>query len=339
MKKRNVTINEVARAAGVSISTVSRIINGTAFVAEDKRLAVETALKDLGFQPNYLARTLISGKSMSIGVIAEDIVSPYYADVIRGIEHQLLETDYQPILNSGHWSATHEKKAIESLIYRKVDALILLGSTLLDEELLEISGRIPLFVFGRKVTGMEDRCLVLNQFQGGYLATRHLIELGHREIVHITGANMQVDAQERLRGYQSALEDAGIPVNPKLVLQGDYLERTAYLAVMQLMESLASFTAIFASNDQMAAGARLALYRKGLRVPDDVSLVGFDDLPGTAFMSPPLTTVHQPTYEIGKSLAEHVLQVLQEEDLQMPHFELSLVVRESTSRLHYGLRR
>ncbi|GEM44596.1 LacI family DNA-binding transcriptional regulator [Deinococcus cellulosilyticus] len=338
MKKRNVTINEVARAAGVSISTVSRIINGTAFVAEDKREAVEAALKQLGFQPNYLARTLISGRSMSIGVIAEDIVSPYFADVIRGIEHHLLDTDYQPILNSGHWSSPYELRAIETLIYRKVDALILLGSTLEDSKLLEIAERVPLFIFGRIVKGLEDRCLALDQFKGGYLATRHLIELGHRDIVHITGPENHLDALERLRGYQTALEDSGIPFQPQLVLQGDFLERTAYLSTLKLIESLSSFTAIFAANDQMAAGARLALYRKGLRIPDDVSLVGYDDLPGTAFMSPPLTTVHQPTYDIGQALAKHVLQVIQEELAEMPEFELSLVVRESTSRLHRGYR-
>ncbi|GGJ27019.1 LacI family DNA-binding transcriptional regulator [Deinococcus roseus] len=338
MKKRNVTINEVARAAGVSISTVSRIINGSAFVAEDKREAVETALKDLGFQPNYLARTLISGKSMSIGVIAEDIVSPYFADVIRGIEHHLLDTDYQPILNSGHWSSPYEQRAIETLIYRKVDAMILLGSTLPDEKLREIGERIPLFVFGRSVPGMEERCLVLDQFKGGYIATRHLIELGHRDIVHVTGPENHQDAQERLRGYQTALEESGLTFNPQLVLHGDFLERTAYMATLKLIESLSSFTAIFAANDQMAAGARLALYRKGLRIPEDVSLVGYDDLPGTAFMSPPLTTVHQPTYDIGQALGRHVLRVLRDEESPMPDFDLTLVVRESTSRLHRGYR-
>jgi len=338
MNKPKVTIHEVAREAGVSVSTVSRTINGTAYVAPEKRVAVEAALERLGFQPNYLARTLISGRSMSVGILAEDIVSPYYADVIRGIEHALLDTEYQPVLNSGHWTRAYERRAIDTLIYRKVDALILLGSTLSDEELLAVSQQVPLLLFGRRVPGLEERCLVLDQFRGGYAATRHLIEMGHRDIVHLRGPDAQEDARERLRGYQAALREYGIAPDPRLILPGDFLEPTAYQATLGLIEGLTAFTAIFAANDQMAAGARLALYRKGVRVPDDVSLIGFDDLPGTAFTSPPLTTVHQPTYAIGQALAGAVLAVLGGSAFTFPPFELSVMVRDSTARLQRSFR-
>ncbi|SMB78786.1 LacI family DNA-binding transcriptional regulator [Deinococcus hopiensis] len=336
MRKRSVTINEVAREAGVSISTVSRAMNGTAFVAEDKRRAVEAALERLGFQPNHLARTLTSGRSMSVGVLAEDIVSPYYADVIRGIEHALLDTAYQPVFNSGHWTRAYERRAIDTLISRRVDALVLLGSTLSDAELREVAEQVPLFVFGRLVPGLEDHCLALDQFRGAYGATRHLIERGHRDIVHIRGPEAQQDAEDRLRGYQAALRDNGVTPDPRLLVTGDFLEQTAYQATTRLIEGLVPFTAIFAGNDQMAVGARLALYRKGLRVPDDVSLVGFDDLPGTAFTSPPLTTVQQPTYAIGQALAAHVLSRLEGVASPLPQFELRVIVRDSTARVLRG---
>lgn len=333
MKKQGITIHEVAREAGVSVSTVSRTINGTAFVAEDKRLAVEEAMSALGFRPNYLAKTLMTGRSMSIGVIAEDIVSPYYADVIRGIEHAMLDTLYQPIVNSGHWSRRYETRAIETLIYRKVDGLLLLGSTLPDETLREMATRVPLVVFGRQVSGLEEHSLTLDQHRGAYLATRHLIELGHRSIVHLRGPAEQQDSEERLSGYRRALEDNDLPVRPELELPGDFLEQPAYQALTHLLDARVPFTAVFAANDQMAAGARLALYRKGLRVPDDISLVGFDDLPASAFTSPPLTTVHQPTYQIGLALAEHILKVVQGSPSHLPSFGLSLIVRESTRHL------
>lgn len=328
-----VTINDVAREAGVSISTVSRIINGTAFVADDKRRAVETAMQRLGFQPNYLARTLITGRSMTVGVIAEDIVSPFYADVIRGVEHALLDTPYQPVLNSGHWSTQYETRAIDTLIYRKVDALLLLGSTLGDDTLRDVAGRVPLILFGRRVPGLESHCLTLDQRGAALNATRHLIELGHRRIVHLHGPPGQQDAQERRAGYRDALTGNGLTLHPELELQGDFLEQSAAQALTHLLDARVPFTAVFAGNDQMAAGARLALHRRGLRVPDDVSLIGFDDLPASAFTIPPLTTVRQPTYQIGQALARHALHVLAGEASSLPDFDLPLILRESTRPL------
>lgn len=333
VKKQGGTINEVAREAGVSISTVSRIINGTAFVAEDKRRAVEAAMQRLDFQPNYLARTLITGRSMTVGVIAEDIVSPFYADVIRGVEHALLDTPYQPVLNSGHWSTRHETRAIDTLIYRKVDALLLLGSTLTDDTLRGVAGRVPLILFGRRVPGLESHCLTLDQRGAALNATRHLIELGHRRIVHLHGPPGQQDAQERREGYRDALTGSGLPLHPELELQGDFLEQSAAQALTHLLDARVPFTAVFAGNDQMAAGARLALYRRGLRVPDDVSLIGFDDLPASAFTIPPLTTVRQPTYQIGQALARHALNVLAGQPSTLPDFDLPLIMRESTRPL------
>jgi len=333
VNRGTVTIHEVAREAGVSISTVSRIINGTAYVADDKRQAVERAMLKLGFRPNYLAKTLMTGRSMSIGVIAEDIVSPYYADVIRGVEHAMLDTPYQPIVNSGHWSRKYESRAVETLIYRKVDAMLLLGSTLPDGTLQEIASRVPLVVFGRTVPGLEEHCLALDNVHGAYLATRHLIELGHRNIVHVRGPQGQQDAEDRLHGYRTALAENDVPHRPELEILGDFTEQPAYQALTHLLDARVPFTAVFAANDQMAAGARLALHRKGLRVPEDVSLVGFDDLPSSAFTSPPLTTVHQPTYRIGLALATHLLNVVQDLPSQLPAFDLTLVVRESTRPL------
>lgn len=327
-----VTLAQVARAAGVSASTVSRILNGTATVSAEKREAVERTLTRLSYRPNVLARGLASGKTMSIGVLTQDISSPFYGDTLRGLERGLAQSGYHPLVISGHWRAQEEMEAIDFLVSRQVDAVVVLGGVAPDDKLHEVAAGLPLVALGRSVPGLEGQCLRLDNRSGAYAATRHLIELGHRTIAHIAGVPSHRDAQDRLAGYRAALSDAGLPFDPELVLEGDFLEQSGFLAATRLIEGRRMFTAVFAANDQMAYGVRLALHRRGLRVPDDVSLVGFDDLPGSSFTTPPLTTVRQPTYEMGLAAAGCVLRMLQGEAPGLPPLGVHLVMRESTAR-------
>ena len=327
------TLNMVALEAGVSPSTVSRILNGTAVVSADKKKAVDDAIAKLGFVPNPMARALAGGRTMSIGVVTQAIDSPFYGVALRGIEDVLEPLGYSPLFVSGHWNADAEARRLEVLRSRRVDGIIVLTGRLTDDALAACARSQPVVVTGRLLAAPNLFSLAFDNFEGGRLATRHLIELGHRHIAFIAGDQDHPDANERLRGYQAALQDAGIAFNPALVVPGEYHEVSGLMAVNRLLEQQQRFTAIFAANDQMAIGAALGLQRRSLRVPEDVSLVGFDDLPTSVYAIPPLSTVHQPAYELGHLAASAMLQLLAGEVPKVVMPAPNLITRESSRRL------
>lgn len=324
---------DVARAAGVSASTVSRILNGTARVADSKRAAVEEAIRKLDFRPNLSARSLKMGTTMTVGILAQDIESPFFTRAMRGIEEGLADSGYAPIIVSGHWNAAEEAQRIRILMSRRIDGLVILTGHLADAQIVEFARHQPIVVTGRKLQGHNLVATWLDQTEAGYIATRHLLSLGHRRIAHIAGPRDHADAVDRLAGYHRACEEANMKPDPALVTQGDFLESGGLLAMNRLLDSGTPFTAVFAANDQMSYGARMALYRRGIRVPDDVSIVGVDDLPASAYVTPPLTTVRQPIYEIGLFAARALLYMLgqQVEPVEVPPLEL--IVRETTRRV------
>ena len=327
------TIERVAQEAGVSPSTVSRILNGTAVVSGAKKQAVDDAIAKLGFVPNPMARGLAGGRTLSIGVVTQAIDSPFYGAALRGIEDELDPAGYSPLFVSGHWNAGTEARCIDVLRSRRVDGIVVLTGRLPDAALTACAQSLPVVVTGRNLSAPGLFALNFDNFEGGRLATRHLIELGHQRIAFIAGDQDHPDANERLRGYRAALETAGIAFEPELVVPGEYHEVSGLLAVDRLLERRQRFTAIFAANDQMAIGAALGLQRRSLRVPEDVSLVGFDDLPTSVYAIPPLSTVHQPAYELGRLAAAAMLQLLagKTPDAEMP--APRLMARESSRRL------
>ncbi len=320
----------VAEACGVSPSTVSRILNGTAVVSAEKREAVDRAIAELGFVPNPIARGLAGGRTLSIGVVTQAIDSPFYGLALRGIEMELSAAGYSPLFVSGHWNAEEEQRCIDVLRSRRVDGIIILTGRLSDAALRSLAKTMPVVVTGRHLTAPNLYSLDFDNYEGARLATHHLLALGHRDIAFISGDLMHPDANERLRGYRAALKAAGVPHKASLVLPGKYQEESGLLAVEQLIDSRQPFTAIFAANDQMAFGAALGLYRRGLRVPDDVSLVGLDDLAGAAHAIPPLTTVHQAADELGRLAAVSLLELLAGKTPAATLPEPRLVVRSST---------
>jgi LacI family transcriptional regulator len=328
-----VTIEMVARAAGVSQSTVSRILNGTAVVSEHKKQAIDDAIAALGFVPNPVARGLAGGRTFSIGVITQAIDSPFYGAALRGIEDELEPLGYSPLFVSGHWNLAVETRCLEVLRSRRVDGIIVLTGRLTDQALAACAASIPVVVTGRSLTAPRLASLNFDNFEGGRLATQHLLELGHRRIAFISGDPDHPDAVERLHGYRAALESAKVKFDRALVISGGFSEAGGLEAVNRFVAAGQPFSAIFAANDEMAFGAALGLHRHGLRVPDDVSLVGFDDLPASLYANPPLTTVHQPAYELGRLAASAMLQLLagQEPVVDLP--APLLFARESTRRL------
>jgi LacI family transcriptional regulator len=190
---------------------------------------------------------------------------------------------------------------------------------------------MPVIAVSREIAGLEAQCLAIQNEEGAYRATRHLIGLGHRRIAHITGLLSIPDAIQRRAGYCAALSDAGIPVDEQLIVEGGFTEASGVAAANALLERSAEWTAVFSGNDQMAYGARLAFYRRGLRIPEDVSLIGFDDLLSSAYVTPPLTTVRQHMFEVGRAAAEGILRMLDGRPPELPQFTPDLVVRESTA--------
>ena len=328
-----VTLEMVAAEAGVSPSTVSRILNGTATVSPEKQAAVDAAIKKLGFRPNPVARGLAGGRTMSIGVLTQTISSPFYGEALLGIEDELERAGYIPLFVSGHWTEVEERKAIEALLARRVDGLLVLAGRLSNAALQAYAQQLPMVVVGRELTGPTLFSLGFDNRQGAMIATQHLIDLGHKRIAYLGGDTAHEDALEREAGYREALAQAGIAFDPELLMPGDFTESGGLLAVNRLLDSRVPFTAIFASNDQTAIGASLGLYRRNVRVPDDVSLVGFDDVAPARFAIPPLTTVRQSIYETGAQAAVAMLALLKGEVPVVSLPAPALVPRESTRRV------
>ncbi len=324
------TLGMVASLAGVSASTVSRILNGTAVVSAEKKKAVDEAIAKVGFVPNPVARGLAGGRTLSIGVVTQAIDSPFYGVALRGVEDELDKAGYSSLFVSGHWNATEEARCIDTLRARRVDGIIVLTGRLSDAALRGIAKSLPVVVTGRKLKAAQLVSLNFDNFEGARLATHHLLSLGHRRIAFITGDPAHPDANERLRGYHAAIQAAGLPHEPALVVGGSFHEESGLGAVNRLLDSGQAFSAIFAANDQMAFGACLGLHRRGLKVPQDVSVVGFDNLPMAGYTLPPLTTIHHPAYELGQQASLVMLQMLRGEAPQADVPAPRVIVRESS---------
>lgn len=330
MKKA--TVYDIARVAGVSASTVSRILTGSAKVAEEKRIAVENAVKALDYRPNLMAQSLKTGQSMTLGVLTQYLDSPFSNEMLRGVEKTLEGTGYVPVVVSGHWDPQQELDRLQLLIARSVDGILILTGHVSQQHLIELSQKVPIVAAGHNINTERVRSYDVNSRLGGYMATRYLLDLGHRDIAHIVGLADQKDAIERLHGYRQALTGAGIEFDPELVVQGDFCEIGGRAAIHQLVASGRQFSAVFCANDQTAYGALLGLRENGLSVPEDVSLIGFDDLPFSTFSNPPLTTVKQPIFETGVKLAKTLLGLIEGNDPgeldDLP--ELEIVARQTT---------
>jgi LacI family transcriptional regulator len=329
------TLGMVAQQAGVSPSTVSRILNGTAKVSAEKRALVENMIQALGFKPDPVARSLAGGRTMSVGVLTQFIDSPYYGEALRGIEDELHRVHYSPLFVSGHWNEHEETTRLTLLQERKVDGLIVLTGRLSDATLLGVAEKLPVVVTGRRLSAPNIFSIDYDNQEGARLAVHHLQAMGHRQIAFISGPLDHPDAEERLRGFEQAMRTSAPGYQPEMVVQGDFQESGGFRAMNTLLQSRLPFSAVVAANDQMAYGARLALHRAGLRVPEDISLVGFDDLPHSAFTLPPLTSVRQSVYEVGQTAARALLDMLAKRTPPSTVIPAELVVRESTRMLRH----
>ncbi len=330
--QKTVTLEDIARQAGVSPSTVSRVLNGSKRVADDKRALVLAAIKEHQYRPNVLARGLVRGRTMLVGVLAQDIGSPFFAKMVSGIERGLAHTAYRPLLTTTHWHTEDQEDEVRSLqllLERRVDGLIVLGGHVPDLELHAAAAHVPTMIVARRVQGLESQCLYIDNEGAAYRATRYLIGLGHTRIAHVTGTPGHPDATDRLAGYRRALAEVGLTVDERLIVEGRFTEESGLAAVEELLARGERFTAIFTANDQSAYGVMLGLFNHGYRIPTDMSLVGFDDQFLSAYTLPPLTTVHHPTLELGQAAAESLVRRLDGKEPMLPHFAADLIIRKS----------
>lgn len=331
--RRAVTLRVIAKEAGVSPSTVSRIINGTVKVSDELKSAVEAAIAKHDFRPDAAARGLALGRTLTIGVLSQSIDSPFYAEGLRGVELRLLQAGYAALFMSGNWNEVDEERCMRQFIDRGVDGIIMFSGRLADAAVKDFARRVPVVVTGRSLKAPGVCSLPIDDRQGALIAMRHLIGLGHRRIAFISGSANHPDALQRLAGYKDALQEANIRFDPALVMAGDWREAGGLRATTQLVESGREFTAIFCVNDQTAHGAYLGLFRRGLSVPKDISVVGFDDLPSSSYMLPPLTSVRQSVGLLGERSVEGILALIAGQRARVQSPAVEIVLRESTRRL------
>ncbi|MFY1694098.1 MULTISPECIES: LacI family DNA-binding transcriptional regulator [unclassified Solwaraspora] len=327
---RRITITAIAQEAGVSVPTVSRVLNGRNDVAPQTRERVEELLRRHGYRRR--ATRSRAGASL-IDLVFNDLDSPWAVEIIRGVEDVAHAAGVGTVVSAIHRRSTSTRQWLQNLRTRATDGVILVTSELappLHTELRRLN--VPMvLVDPAGVPSLDIPTIGATNWAGGLRATEHLISLGHRRIGFVAGPPRLLCSRARLDGYRAALEAADIPLRPEYIMPGDFYHESGFEGAAALLELDERPTAIFASSDQMALGAYEALRLRGLRVPDDVSVVGFDDLPEVRWSSPPLTTVRQPLAEMGLLAARTVLRLAQGESLDTPRVELAteLVVRDS----------
>ena len=302
MITRRPTILDVARAAGVSTATVSRALNG-GLVSRQARRRIETVIDELGYRRNTLARGLVTGRSGVIGVLIPDVMGPLYAQMARGIEEVLEPLGMHFMMVTDNRDVAQERSAIEILSGRRVDALIVIGSQLDASDITALTGPSTPVVMLQRENGdvAEFSTVRLDNRGGAQAALKYLYDCGHRAIAHISGVRR--DARERRGAYLDFMANAGL--RPWLI-EGDSTESAGEHAAGKLLRRR-KVTAVFCTNDRTAAGLYRAVKSRGLGIPDDLSVVGFDDLPWVVYLDPPLTTVRQPGLEMGRAAARQVL--------------------------------
>lgn len=331
---RKVTITAIAREAGVSVPTVSRVVNGRSDVSPKTRERVEELLRRHG----YRRRTSRShDRANLIDLVFNDLDSPWAVEIIRGVEDVAHTNGVGTVVSAIHQRTASARQWLQNLRARATDGVILVTSALTPQFQTELRRfDVPTVVVDPAGGPPVDIPTIgATNWAGGLSATDHLIALGHRRIGFIAGPKHLLCSRARLDGFRAGLEAAEIPSRPEYIRTGDFYHESGYRACEELLDLPTPPTAIFAASDQMAFGVYEAVRRRGLRVPDDVSVVGFDDLPEARWSSPPLTTVRQPLAEMGLLAAKTVLRLAQGEGVDSPKIELAteLLVRESTAPL------
>ncbi|MBO2520179.1 MAG: LacI family transcriptional regulator [Firmicutes bacterium] len=335
-RTRRVTLRDVARAAGVSINTASRALNGKPDVSEATRARVQAVAAQLDYRPNQVARGLRQQKTATLGVVVADLANPFFAEVAEGIERTAATEGYSIILANSEENQHREEQAVRTLVERQVDGILITPTQQSEATVRYLMQRhVPFVLVARYFEGLDVPAVVNDDREGARLGVEHLITQGHREILFLNGPPYNSSAKLRLRGYQDALEAAGIPFRPSLVINTDARSSGGYAAIQQALASGVRFTAVACFSDYVSFGAIRALRQAKLRIPEDVAVIGYDDIDLAAIVEPALTTVHIAKTRLGQVAAHMLLGMIGSSSTDQPQVGLTvlppqLVIRESS---------
>lgn len=332
-KRKNVTITDVAQASGLSGATVSRVLSGYEFVKESTRSRVMKAVEELGYVANLSARSLAGGQSRMIGLLVPNLDNGYVGTITLGIDQELTTANYDSVLYTSHHSIEKESFYVHTISNGLTDGLLLVSpytpatyiNTLIEQD-------FPFVLVDQADATNKSSSVLATNRQGAYEATRYLVELGHTKIAIITGELCVQSAFDRLQGYKDALADSNIPLNEALIAEGQFQQQDGYEGTKKLLTHADSRpTAIFASNDLTAFGAMDAVREFGLSIPNDISIIGFDDVPQSSLVFPKLTTVRQPLEQMGRVAARMLLERIGYPNLPPQHktLDTQLIIRDS----------
>jgi len=337
MSRSTATIRDVAALAGVSHQTVSRVINGKERVNPETRQRVELAIHELGYAPNAIARFMAHGRTRTFVCCAPNLTDYTFACIIEAAESEARQAGYFVIAASAPNAETFAELVDQLISSRYAEGLIVINPYA-DERHRYLPPDIPTVLIGARPRPGQFDFIYLDEEEGGRSATEHLIKLGHTHILHITGPHQEDCTSDRLSGYRSAMHEAGIEVPPEWVIEGDWSATSGYQAVQSWQALGLSYSAIFTQNDRMAVGTIRALRDQGRRVPDDVSVVGFDDMPLASYFDPPLTSMRQDIHFNGRQAARLLIRRLDNPQAPPQHLfhPAELVIRCSTASVRGG---
>lgn len=308
------TIKDIATAAGVSVATVSRVINNGPKVGNDTRERVKEIMLDMGYRPNANARALVTQRSASLGVVIAQLHDPFFATLAHGIESVTRAREVQILLSAGSLSEETERKAIETLMEHRVEAMVVHSKALSDAELLSFAGQIPgMVLINRYIPEMAHRCVWLDNVAGGRLMAEYILREGHRQIAVLASNYLISDPVERLSGIMIAMQEAGVALPDTMIEYATPDQEGGEQAIQHLLSRGEPFTAVLAYNDAMAAGAMTMLLDNGIDIPDQVSVVGYDDVLLAKYSRPKLTTLHYPIEIMAAKAAELALAYANDE--------------------------
>ncbi len=302
---RRITMHDIADRAGVSLGTVSHVINGKVPVRDEVRARVQKEIDDLGYQPNYLSRALRTNRTNLIGMVIPDITNPFFPSVVRGVEDVAFGSSYRLLLCNADNDPAKELAYLNDLRSFMPAGIILIPS---NDHMIAHSGEYPIVCIDRRPLDWDGDSVTAENAKGGYSAGKHLAQLRHKTIGIIRGPKNVATAGERVRGFLEALKEHSIRVPPEYIQEGVFNQESGHICAMRLLHLIPRPTAIFAASDLMAVGVLSAIKACKLRCPDDLSLIGFDGLAFTEFMEPALTTVVQPSYQLGHAAAQLLLE-------------------------------
>ncbi|NOH78810.1 LacI family DNA-binding transcriptional regulator [Vibrio sp. RE86] len=327
------TMKDIAKLAGVSTSTVSHVINKSRFVSEEISERVNKAARELNYRPSALARSLKVNRTKTIGMLVTTSTNPFFGEVVKGVERSCYHQGYNLILCNTEGDNERMRGSIDTLLQKRVDGLILMCSSLEGEriDVFEQYPDIPVVVMDWGPMLFTSDKIQDNSLRGGYLAAKHLIDNGHKDIGCITGPLIKHQAQMRYEGYKRALIEAQLSFHADWIVESDFECEGGYEAFNRMYEKGPLPSSIFVCNDMMAMGVINAAHEKGIKIPEDLSIIGYDDIHIAKFMTPSLTTIHQPKYRLGKAAVEALLNKVEgrETDAQVVQLEPTLVSRNT----------